>query len=257
MADRTGLSVSTLRAWERRHAFPVPLRQAGGHRRYTGRDVDDVLDVLRARDAGVRLDAAIAGTRARARASEGSFFAVLRRAAPDLAPVTLTPRVMLGVSRAIEDEVAVRGDGAVLLGSFQDRTAWRASRRRWRQVATRAELVAAFAVLKASRVADGVHEVAVEPSSPLAREWAVVCDAPGFAACLAAVERPSSGGERRFEALWTLVPDLVRQVARSGVALAALEPGPVATRLAAPATADVDVLRSADAVVNRLLAYLR
>jgi DNA-binding transcriptional MerR regulator len=46
VARRTGVSVPTLRAWERRYGLLVPVRTAGGHRRYSDRDVQRVLAVL-------------------------------------------------------------------------------------------------------------------------------------------------------------------------------------------------------------------
>jgi DNA-binding transcriptional MerR regulator len=46
VARRTGMSVPTLRAWERRYGLLVPVRTAGGHRRYREEDVRRVLAVL-------------------------------------------------------------------------------------------------------------------------------------------------------------------------------------------------------------------
>jgi DNA-binding transcriptional MerR regulator len=46
VARRTGMSVPTLRAWERRYGLLVPVRTAGGHRRYSEEDVRRVLAVL-------------------------------------------------------------------------------------------------------------------------------------------------------------------------------------------------------------------
>ena len=57
LARRTGLTPATLRAWETRYGFPVPSRRASGHRRYDERDVVLVKEVLRRKDAGVRLEA--------------------------------------------------------------------------------------------------------------------------------------------------------------------------------------------------------
>jgi hypothetical protein len=42
VARRTGLSTSTLRAWERRYGVLRPARSAGGHRRYGSLDLDRV-----------------------------------------------------------------------------------------------------------------------------------------------------------------------------------------------------------------------
>ena len=46
VARRTGVTVPTLRAWERRYGLLVPVRSAGGHRRYSDEDVQRVLAVL-------------------------------------------------------------------------------------------------------------------------------------------------------------------------------------------------------------------
>jgi DNA-binding transcriptional MerR regulator len=43
---RTGVTVPTLRAWERRYGLLVPVRTAGGHRRYREEDVRRILAVL-------------------------------------------------------------------------------------------------------------------------------------------------------------------------------------------------------------------
>ena len=46
VARRTGVTVPTLRAWERRYGLLLPVRTAGGHRRYGDEDVQRVLAVL-------------------------------------------------------------------------------------------------------------------------------------------------------------------------------------------------------------------
>jgi DNA-binding transcriptional MerR regulator len=46
VARRTGVTVPTLRAWERRYGLLVPVRTVGGHRRYREEDVQRVLAVL-------------------------------------------------------------------------------------------------------------------------------------------------------------------------------------------------------------------
>ena len=46
VARRTGVTVPTLRAWERRYELLLPVRTAGGHRRYSDEDVQRVLAVL-------------------------------------------------------------------------------------------------------------------------------------------------------------------------------------------------------------------
>src|SRR4029450_11153323 len=46
VARRTGVTVPTLRAWGRRSGLLLPVRTAGGHRRYRDEDVQRVLAVL-------------------------------------------------------------------------------------------------------------------------------------------------------------------------------------------------------------------
>jgi PAS domain S-box-containing protein len=59
LARRTGVGVSTLRAWERRFRFLEPQRSAAGHRLYDEADVDRVCAVLRLVGEGLTLAAAI------------------------------------------------------------------------------------------------------------------------------------------------------------------------------------------------------
>ena len=59
LAERTGVQPGTLRMWESRHGFPRAERLPSGHRRYAEADVERVLEVVRARDAGLSLAAAV------------------------------------------------------------------------------------------------------------------------------------------------------------------------------------------------------
>jgi PAS domain S-box-containing protein len=60
LSRRTGVGVSTLRAWERRFRFLEPQRSPAGHRLYTEIDVERVAAVLRLVEEGFTLAAAIA-----------------------------------------------------------------------------------------------------------------------------------------------------------------------------------------------------
>ena len=51
---RTGISEHTLRAWERRFGFPVPIRLESGHRRYPAEQVRQLVLIQRALEAGHR-----------------------------------------------------------------------------------------------------------------------------------------------------------------------------------------------------------
>ncbi|MCW8984676.1 MAG: MerR family transcriptional regulator, partial [Thermoanaerobaculales bacterium] len=51
---RTGIGEHTLRAWERRFGFPKPIRLASGHRRFSGDQVQHLLLIAKALEAGYR-----------------------------------------------------------------------------------------------------------------------------------------------------------------------------------------------------------
>lgn len=117
LAEQTGVSAATLRVWETRYGFPVPHRRASGHRRYDERHVAAILDVVRRRAHGVRLDVAI--TQAQAAESpvssleESSVFSRLRHTHPELMPHRLRKSTLLSLSRD-------RGRGLLPLGSTAD-----------------------------------------------------------------------------------------------------------------------------------------
>jgi DNA-binding transcriptional MerR regulator len=215
LVARTGVSEGTLRMWERRHGFPAPDRLPSGHRRYHESDADLVLQVLRDREAGLSLAAAIARVRESAAEAEPSIFAGLRRQRPELQPIRLRKPVLLALSRAIEDESCARAERALLCGSFQRERFYRQSERRWRELSRTAELAIVFADFARQRVpAQGPAELPVDRSAPLNREWGVVCEAPGHAVCLAGIELPTPRRRRdearEFDVIWSVEPDVVR-----------------------------------------------
>ena len=129
LARRTGVSVSTLRAWERRFGFPVPARLESGHRRYTERDVEAIVAALRERHGGLSIALALERAKTMSLGPRSSLFGALRHTLSDIAPAVLSPRGMLMLSRAIEDEIAGHADQAILIGAFQHERFWRASER--------------------------------------------------------------------------------------------------------------------------------
>ncbi len=55
LAERTGVSVETLRAWERRYGVLRPVRSRGGHRRYSAADVERVMWLINRLTSGERI----------------------------------------------------------------------------------------------------------------------------------------------------------------------------------------------------------
>ena len=215
LAARTGVGEGTLRMWERRHGFPAPERLPSGHRRYRAADAELVAQVLRERAAGLSLAAAIARVRSSVADDEPSIFAGLRRRRPDLQPIVLRKRLLLALTRAIEDESCALAERPLLFGSFQHERFYRQSQRRWRDFARTAELAVVFADFARGRTPpDGPVELPIDRSGPLTREWAVVCEAPGHAVCLAGLELPAPAtrrdAAREFEAIWSVEPAVVR-----------------------------------------------
>ena len=263
LAARTGLPAGTLRMWESRHGFPAPTRLPGGHRRYSERDVEAVLEVLGLRQQGLSLTAAIDRAQHPAPAAEASVFAGLRHRRPEVAPSVMTKRAVLPVSHAIEDEYLARGARGFVFGAFQRERNYRVAEHRWREMARTAELAVAVADFpRLSERGGAPLEVPVAIHQPIAREWTIVIDAPGAQACLAAWEQPSQDElpdtERQFEVMWSFEPDVVRsasEVARE--LLWSIAPDVAARVPDAPPDAAVgaEELRFASALSQRIVGY--
>jgi DICT domain-containing protein/predicted DNA-binding transcriptional regulator AlpA len=265
VAAQTGVSAATLRMWEARYGFPVPERLPSGHRRYSELDVDRVRAVVAARESGLSMRAAVdraLGTRTE---PETSVFAALRRRRPDLTPYLLPKRTLIALSHAIEDECCARAEHPVLLGGFQTPRFYRHAEKRWRELARTARAAVVFADFPKRRDPEGGPvEVPVEPSHPALREWVLVCDAPDYAAFLAAWERPGQDGvpdaDRAFETIWSVEPELVREAAHIAAGIVTGAEADLASILnpaldGTPPPAG-DELRLVGALTNRMVAYV-
>jgi DICT domain-containing protein/predicted DNA-binding transcriptional regulator AlpA len=236
LAERTGVPSATLRSWEARYGFPRPIRERGGHRRYPESEVAAVLRVLHHREAGYALEAAVRLAATESRRPQ-SVYAELRRRHPELAPRALSKDTLVALSRAIEDECCARAEEPFLFGAFQKQRFLRQAYGRWVELARTARAAVVFADLPTAAApttgagAPGtLVEVALPREAALNREWLIVCDAPDLPACLAAVERPGQGdgadARRRFDAVWTVDPAVVRHAARVAAGIAdELRPG--------------------------------
>jgi MerR family transcriptional regulator, light-induced transcriptional regulator len=265
LAELTGVPAATLRMWEARHGFPAPARLAGGHRRYGERDVALVRRVVRGRQEGLSLAAAIDRAQAGDAPAPASIFAALARRRPDLQPMRLTKPALLALSRAVEDEHLASASAGVLVGSFQTARFYRQSERRWRELARNARVAVALADFKRlRRPAHGPVQVPVRRDHPLAREWAIVIHATDASACLAAWEIPAAvepaDADRRFEVLWSPEPEIVVDALAVATDLIAPLAPDVAAALDAsrpegelPSSAE---LRAAVRQAHRMLAYV-
>ena len=261
MSARTGVSVPVLRSWEERYGFPRPERLPGGHRRYHEDDVERIAWVLAERQGGRSLGAAIelvtSSVAAASAAGSPTVFAGLRRLRPDLPVQVIGRRTMLAISLAIEDECLARAERPHLAAAFQREAVFRRAEARWTGLARTASSTVVFADFARSRRArSGIAEVSIPDADPLHREWSVVCDAPESAAVLAGWERQDG----RFEALWSVDPEVVRAATEAARSLAER----MAPRLRLPEGPSgepwhLDPVRSIDAataLTNRIVGYL-
>ena len=271
LARRTAVPAATLRSWEDRYGFPRPRRLAGGHRRYDHGDIRLIEAVMRLRVSGMSLHAAIAQATSAAAQPEQSVFAGLRRRHIGLVPQVLRKATLLALTRAIEDECCARAERPVLFAAFQRQRFFLQSQPRWDELARTARSVIVFADFGKPAGAGGSPPGSTAPlrvplaaDAPARREWTLVCDARDYPACVAGWEFPgqprAADASRRFEVVWSVDPQVVRDAAFICIQLArSARPrlGPLLDALPseppAPASAD---LRRATGLLTRMTGYL-
>jgi DICT domain-containing protein len=222
-------------------------------------------EVLRLREQGLSIPAAIARVRSIEVQPPASIFAGLRALRSDLQPLIVEKRAVLRITRALEDEYCARASSGLLVASFQRARFYRQSERRWRELSRTAEAAFALADFDAVRTPrDGPIEVPIQRDDPVAREWTVIIDAPGARACLAAWEQATRtdvpDDERRFEIIWSFEPEVVRAARTVACALI----GDIAPSLVAripvprdePLPASPPELRFAAGLAQRMIGYL-
>ncbi len=261
LADQTGLSPATLRMWETRHGFPLPHRLESGHRRYRDSDVDTIRTVVRHKDAGTRLELAIAAAMAEAEPAAPSIYAYLRRRHPHLGVHRLKKSTLLALSWAIEDEFCAKADSAMLYGSFQRERYYRHAEDRWTELARVSAGTVALADFPEPDLEGSPILVGLPQGAPMRREWAVVCDSRDLPVVLTAWELPGQVDvperQRLFESIWTVEGAAVRDAAKVCAAVAVrngADPARVgAPSSPAPGAADVPAVTN---LFNRMVAYV-
>lgn len=257
--ERTGLPASTIRSWERRVGFPVPVRTAGGQRRYVARDAARIARVLEQRERGLSLAAAIRAVLREDEVGADSLYADLRAAHPHLDPVRAGLRVMRALSWAIEDECLAHASRPLILGCFQTELSYRVAGRRWRELARSADAAVVLSDFADPHLQGSPVEVSLPSDSPMLNEWSLVCHDPQLSVVLAAWEVPRSGlqaGPRRFESVLSLEPDVVRDAATRMAAMIATSGGPdLGTVVATHADGAREDPRRSASLLRRFAAY--
>jgi DICT domain-containing protein len=266
LASRTGLTPEVLRTWEARHGFPVPERAASGHRWYRESDVDLVQRVVHRQRAGVRLEAAIREVTSSATPPTLSVFAMLRGNHSHLAPQRLRKPILLGLSRAIEDEYLASAEPGVVCASFQRERFYNSSRARWSELARRSRWSIVFADFPDLRDLEPEEpaQVPLSGEAPMRREWAVITETSRLGTCLAGWETPGQDDvpdrHRTFEVVWTIDPRATRQALRTCAEVANAAGLAQALELLRelderPVVAQTDPMR-ASALFNRAIGYV-
>lgn len=226
VAERTGVAPATIRMWEQRYGFPTPQRTASGYRMYDDRDVEAIRTVVALRRRGLSIAVAIERAREEPKVSaesHPSIFAAVSSVDTSAYPRVLRRSTLAAMSHAIEDEFLARGANGIVVGAFQREAFYRRVSHRYEQIAPRSDATIVFADFPEVTEEKGrPTQIPIAPTDALGNEWAVVVDAPGYAACLLAWERPNRamGGERMFEAILSLDPRAVRRAVRVAGALA-------------------------------------
>lgn len=264
LARRTGVPAGTLRSWERRYGVPDPGRAGSGHRRYSATDVDLVLDTVRHRSSGLSMPMAVERARGNQSTANQSVYAGLRHRHPGLRVQSLRKPAVLALSRAIEDECCMRAELPLLFAGFQEERHFRASEKRWTDLSRTARSAVVVARFERTDASSRPVRLRLPDTSALDREWFLICDAPDYPGCVAGWERPGRSDEpddaRRFETLWSVDPQVVRDAARLFASAAErLRPGvcadalPLLEQTPPPSSPQT---RNASAVLDRMIEYV-
>jgi DICT domain-containing protein len=154
----------------------------------------------------------------------------------------------------------------MIFGAFQKERYYRAAEERWTELARVSRSTMVFARFEADPepLVGRTSFVQLPEEAPMAREWAVVCDAPDHAALLTAWELPGQSGvpdrHRLFEAIWSVEPAAVRSASRACAQVAQqlghAEATPLLYALAEdPPPPPVELIR-ATSLLNRVVAYV-
>ncbi len=269
VAERTGLAAQTIRMWEQRYGYPEPSRTPSGYRVYSDEDVEMLRRVVAFRRRGLSVPAALERARSWGGPSDRpSIYGAIASTSSPVQTHLLKKRTLLAISRAIEDETLARAAGPIVAGAFQSARNYRVVEHRYRRLAQLSDAVLVFADFdEFAADGNGPIEVPIAGEDAMGNEWAVVVDAPGYAACLLAWESPESQRdedlpdmERRFEAAWTLDPAVVRRATEASASLVRRADKDLGERLdhllagrPLPGEAPTPALT---ALTNRILAYV-
>lgn len=255
------ISESTLRMWERRYKFPNPERTRAGCRRYSERDVRQIREVLRLRQQGLSLPAAIGRVVQAPPPGRRLPLSAQLRAEGAYGPIAMSEEAFERLAAAFADECASQGDADVVLLGLRRQARMGVATPRWAELAHTSRLAVAFGDFPNTRTAPaGWHEIALPHRDPLGHDRFLVVDTPGFSAALVAWERPRAPTEPPvYEVSWTLSPEVVRNALTFALTGAAQHlPDPLAGALDELEARPLPATQpdTCQGLVNRLIGYL-
>lgn len=152
----------------------------------------------------------------------------------------------------------------MIVGAFQRERFYRESEPRWVELARTSRRTIVFADFDGLRRSPGrPTELPLAPQEPMRREWAIVCHAHDFGACLAGWEVPErlSDGDRAFETVWSIETHVVREAARIGATLAGTHDMNLSAELgemigSTPSPRASDQNHALSSLTSRMVAYV-
>lgn len=132
-----------------------------------------------------------------------------------------TKRLLLPMTRHLENQVNLRQEPLALLSTFEDPVMFdQGSRGRYQDFAARYAFVLVFGGGETASSLPKVHSGDIAPDDPLGREWSLVVLGPHYAAALAARDVGDYGpdDDRRFDYVVSHDRAMVEQAARALVA---------------------------------------
>ena len=269
VAQQTGIAAATIRMWESRYGYPAPDRSESGYRLYTAEDVETLRRVSALRHRGLSVPAAIErAVETGARTDHPSIYAAVAATDHGARPQTLKKSTLVALSRAIEHETIAQSAQPILFATFQTERFYRAVEPRYRRLSQFADAAVVFADFDEVRHPEGGPvEIPIGADDKLGNEWAVIVDAPGFAACLLAWEMPevtepgdADDMSRCFESIWTVDAKATRRAAQVAARLTGRHDAELGDEL--EQTLDTRPLAIEEptpmltALTNRAIAYL-
>lgn len=163
-----------------------------------------------------------------ARQDPTSLLSDLLAARPEVHPQIYFKSSLVALSHAIEDQVLMGSERAIVFANFQKERYYRQEARRYQRIAQVADQVFVLAAPETDffQGSPPLHLIGLDPEDPLTQEWHLVVMSTSYTACLVCRERLWRGGEdqsdwsrrevdaaRQFDGVWSFDPQVCGEAA--------------------------------------------